>query len=129
MASTRNWTPLLVRLAIGLLAACWLSACVVDEEEGLVDPEDLVSQAANEPEVIDVADEVVSGAESILAGCSHVQWCNESGPRGSICIQDGCTHQQSVNECCEDIDFVCGAPTNPAYITHPGGVTHQIVCP
>jgi hypothetical protein len=125
MTPTRKPTPLLAFLALGF-AACWWSACVLGDKKGPTeDSEGQVSPGADMAEEVDTG---VSGAASILAGCTHVQWCDEPGSRGSICIQDGCTHQQAVNECCEDIAFVCGAPTNPAFIVHPD-VTHQIICP
>jgi hypothetical protein len=58
-----------------------------------------------------------------LAGCSHVQFCNHPDQSlGSVCIQDGCFDDpaRADAECRDDIVFVCGVITPPAFINDRG---------
>jgi hypothetical protein len=57
-----------------------------------------------------------SGDFSTKAGCSHIQWCNEPGPNGTICIWDACSYSAAYNECVVDANYVCGGIKQPAYI-------------
>jgi hypothetical protein len=52
--------------------------------------------------------------------CSYVQWCNEPGPRGTICrarSECGCS---GVIECNEEVRAICGGFVDPAYFLCPG---------
>lgn len=52
--------------------------------------------------------------------CAYVQWCNEPGPRGTICRarpECGCS---GVVECNEEVNRICGGFTDPAYFLCPG---------
>ena len=52
--------------------------------------------------------------------CSYVQWCNEPGPRGTICRarpECGCS---GVIECNEEVRRICGGFVDPAYFLCPG---------
>jgi hypothetical protein len=60
--------------------------------------------------------EAISAEESgpsILAGCSHIQWCNEPGPWGTVCIWDACDIVTAANECAADARAVCGRTVPP----------------
>lgn len=50
------------------------------------------------------------------AGCVHIQWCNEPGPVGTVCIWDSCSLGAAVDECTRDAIAVCGRITQPAEI-------------
>ena len=50
---------------------------------------------------------------SIAAGCAHIQWCDEPGPWGTICIQDGCDIITASRECAADARAVCGGTVPP----------------
>jgi hypothetical protein len=50
------------------------------------------------------------------AGCVHIQWCNEPGPVGTVCIWDACSLAAAVRECTADANAVCGGITQPAHI-------------
>lgn len=52
--------------------------------------------------------------------CSYVQWCNEPGPRGTICRarpECGCS---GVIECNDEVRAICGGFVDPAYFLCPG---------
>lgn len=59
--------------------------------------------------------ESVDGAVE-KAGCVHIQWCNEPGPVGTVCIWDSCSLAAAVRECTADANAVCGGIVQPAEI-------------
>ena len=50
------------------------------------------------------------------AGCVHIQWCNESGYWGTVCIWDACSFAAALSECTADANYVCGGITQPAQV-------------
>jgi hypothetical protein len=54
--------------------------------------------------------------EASKVNCSTIQWCNEPGPNGTICIWNACSFTQAYNECVTDANYVCGGIKQPAYI-------------
>ena len=56
------------------------------------------------------------GDEAAKVNCSTIQWCNEPGPAGTICIWNACSFSQAYAECVTDANYVCGGITQPAYI-------------
>jgi hypothetical protein len=88
---------------------------VAEEEWTVLDPEEVAQLPNVAPSE---ADPGVPGeeAEDSLAGCTHIQWCNEPGPVGTVCIWDACSLGQAVAECTSDANYVCGGITQPAHI-------------
>jgi hypothetical protein len=116
-------------LAVGYFAA--LACSSRDGIDGALQ-EDLESDAVEAEsgphEDVVATDEAESDSpdevESVdKAGCSHVQFCNHPDPNlGSVCIQDGCFDDpaRADAECRDDIVFVCGRITPPAFINDRG---------
>jgi hypothetical protein len=50
--------------------------------------------------------------------CVYVQWCDEPGPRGTICrLRSGCSYNRATrDECIRDTRAVCGTPKEPWYL-------------
>lgn len=50
--------------------------------------------------------------------CVYVNWCNEPGPRGTVCVlRKGCSRNNAtINECIEDARAVCGRIIQPFYM-------------
>jgi hypothetical protein len=131
MKSARHelWRALIgsMLLAAGLAIAACATDAVADEGEGeaalegeegewtVLDPEEVAQLPSAAPTE---ADPGVPGEEAAedLAGCTHIQWCNEPGPVGTVCIWDACSLGQAVAECTSDANYVCGGITQPAHI-------------
>ena len=106
----------------GLLLAATLGACAADLGEA-TDDEDVwtVADPGRAPaaqQAGPIEDQGVPGEDeaAILAGCTHIQWCNEPGPVGTVCIWDACSFSAALAECTSDANFVCGGITQPAEI-------------
>jgi hypothetical protein len=50
---------------------------------------------------------------ALTSGCAHIQWCNEPGPWGTICIWDACDIITASKECAADARAVCGGTVPP----------------
>lgn len=106
-----------------------------------LDPETTNDQALESlPVDPSVAPDEVVGDEGLAADddlgvasdhCARVQWCNESGPVGSVCIWTGCTLAAALNDCVEDTWFLCGTPSCPWEFRDRNGnvVARRSPCP
>ena len=116
-------------LLLVLLAAA--SACAADGgSEVANDSEALADAPAARQERVPGIHEEVDGepepdAATDKAGNSYVQWCNQSGPNGTVCRQQGCSGSACISreaaaraECRREVDDICGSPTTPFYIVY-----------
>ena len=106
---------------IGMLMAVGWSAllqigCVNDEATGDVVTADITPTAAEVAMWSEATGERISpdqSGPSISAGCAHIQWCDEPGPWGTICIWDACDIVTAGKECAADARAVCGGTVPP----------------
>lgn len=122
---TRSSASALAAFALALS----MTACSADPEAPVesanLDEWTLVEEGRDEADALAEAaaaagDEGVPGENSDAviekAGCVHIQWCNEPGPVGTVCIWDACSLAAAVSECTADARAVCGGITQPAEI-------------
>jgi hypothetical protein len=89
---------------------------VGDETIGAAVTADVTPTAAEVAMWSDATGERISAEESgpsITGGCAHIQWCNEPGPWGTICIWDACDIITASKECAADARAVCGRTIPP----------------
>jgi len=87
-----------------------------DKKIGSAVTADVAPTAAEVAMWSDAIGEKISAEErgpSITAGCAHIQWCDEPGPWGTICIWDACDIVTAANECAADARAVCGRTVPP----------------
>jgi hypothetical protein len=101
-----------------MIGGLMMVGCAVDDAEPTKETDDVVwsvdesqLRTDNGSEETDVADGL-----SEKAGCVHIQWCNEPGPVGTVCIWDGCSLAAAIRECTADANAVCGGITQPAHV-------------
>jgi len=115
---SRRWVRLL-----GVIPALVLGACA--EDPGPIPSRDIVTTTDSDGAIDSATRTQTSSAtmveettprQSILAGCTHIRFCNAPGPDEVVCDTDdnlaGCTRQQRLDECFDDADTVCGNWTN-----------------
>ena len=119
------------RLATSFIPLLLAAACssAVEEGDGVIEPDlsQLVTESSADGALTGVtrqhepdgepAASLPEGApgdeESALvekAGCTHIRFCNASGPQEVICDTNDrpCSREARFNECISDADFVCG---------------------
>jgi hypothetical protein len=117
--------------ALGLLLA---SACTGDPAQSVADGDLVVEDVGDGvmqlhsasapttaiPDGTAGEDPSAKGDIGVARDCSFVQWCNEPGPRGTICRarpECGCS---GVIECNDEVRRICGGFVDPAYFLCPG---------
>jgi hypothetical protein len=95
-----------------------LVGCAVDDAEPSKDADEVVWTVDEDRVRSDDGSEASDGDDGLSekAGCVHIQWCNEPGPVGTVCIWDACSLAAAVRECTADANAVCGGITQPAHI-------------
>jgi hypothetical protein len=78
-------------------------------------PTDSVDEAALQNDD-GISGEDVSAAQD-KAGCTHIRWCNEPGPREVVCVTNDrpCPCREIIAECVSDANFVCGDWSHISY--------------
>lgn len=125
MKSKKDASCLGMSLAIAL-GICLVAGCAVEGMEERDDPEPAEGELAlGDPAAADPSpgeEELVFTAEAAAGnGCSIVQWCNQSGPEGTICQQLGCAENTAIAECRREVTRICGAPVCPWYFVRTNG--------
>ena len=106
-------------LLFALLTACGDSTGSEDQSPTYLPGGD----SNNTPDTTAPADsgDGVPGEDPATAvDCVYVQWCDEPGPRGTICrLRPGCSRNNAtIQECRDDVEAVCGEgyPRLPWYL-------------
>jgi hypothetical protein len=113
---------------VAVLGFAVLGACAAEEGESLeVNAGDLSYEIVDPvPESSRVGDDGVAPARDDRASklnCVTVTWCNEPGPRGTVCKwhrnRPGCNDPEgsgAIFECARDARYVCGYVSDPFWI-------------
>jgi hypothetical protein len=113
LASTR-WTW------VGLASALILGACTGNTDTA--SSKDVITETNEAGQMVRVSRPDATGtdqqeettpreAEGILAGCTHIRFCNAPGAAEVVCDTNdnpACSRQQRLDECFSDADAVCG---------------------
>ena len=118
VSNTRT-TP--IGVACTLIALISLAACASDvpesDSDGDIESSGFTLERGKASAAATPEDEGVPGEVEVdKAGCTHIQWCNEPGSVGTVCIWDSCSFSAAVSECTRDARAVCGGITQPAEI-------------
>ncbi len=110
-------------LTVGLVAACssqpgstlssspdnlWTVADEVSKQEAKLHPASLTEDKNAVP-----GENAPAAGAVDKAGCTYIDWCDEPGSWGTVCIWTGCSLAEAVRECTDDANYVCGGITQP----------------
>ena len=108
-------------LTVGLVAACssqpgstlssspdnlWTVADEASKQEAKLHPASLTEDKNAVP-----GENAPAAGAVDKAGCTYIDWCDEPGSWGTVCIWTGCSLAEAVRECTDDANYVCGGIT------------------